>query len=56
VEGFQDSKWILLDYGNVVVHLFDPEMRAYYDLENLWSAAKRVDLETAGIGQRGPTG
>ena len=55
VEGFQDSKWILLDYGNVVVHLFDSEMRAYYDLENLWGAAKRVDLEAAGIAQRGPT-
>jgi ribosome-associated protein len=45
VEGFQDSRWILLDYGTVVVHLFDAETRAYYDLENLWAAAKRIDLQ-----------
>ena len=53
VEGFQDSKWILLDYGSVVVHLFDAEMRKFYDLENLWGAAKRVDLGVFGIAQRG---
>lgn len=53
VEGFQDSKWILLDYGSVVVHLFDAEMRPFYDLENLWGAAKRIDLGTYGIMQRG---
>jgi ribosome-associated protein len=53
VEGFQDSKWILLDYGSVVIHLLDEEMRKYYDLENLWGAAKRIDLEAHGIGQRG---
>ncbi len=55
VEGYQDSKWILLDYGSVVVHLFDTEMRSYYDLENLWGAAKRVDLAGFGITQRGTT-
>jgi ribosome-associated protein len=53
VEGFQDSKWILLDYGSVVIHLLDPEMRTYYDLENLWGAAKRIDLQAFGISQRG---
>lgn len=54
VEGWQNSKWVLLDYGSVVIHMFDPEMRKYYDLENLWGAAKRVDLETHGIATRGP--
>src|SRR5262245_32705968 len=49
VEGFQDSRWILLDYGNIVVHLVDAETRAYYDLENLWSAAKRLNLAGLGI-------
>jgi ribosome-associated protein len=44
-EGFQESRWILLDYGNVVVHLFDEETRQYYDLENLWGGGKRVPLE-----------
>lgn len=52
VEGFQDSRWILLDYGTVVVHLFDAETRDYYDLENLWSGAKRIDLRRFGV----PTG
>jgi len=41
-EGFEESRWILLDYGNVMVHLFDEETRAYYDLEGLWADAPRV--------------
>jgi ribosome-associated protein len=42
IEGYQESRWILLDYGDVVVHLFEPEMRAYYALEDLWGHAKPV--------------
>ena len=42
-EGYQDSHWILLDYGSVVVHLFDDQRRDYYRLEDLWAGAKRVD-------------
>ncbi len=42
IEGYGESRWILLDYGDVVVHLFEPEMRAYYALEDLWGHAKRV--------------
>ena len=45
IEGDDESRWILLDYGDVVVHLFDPETRAYYGLEDLWSRAKRVPFE-----------
>ncbi len=44
IEGYQASRWILLDYGTVVIHLFDEETRDYYALEQLWSAAKRVEL------------
>ena len=42
IEGYQGSRWILLDYGDVVIHLFEPETRAYYALEELWAQAKRV--------------
>ncbi len=42
IEGYEESRWILLDYGDVVVHLFEPETRAYYALEDLWGRAKRV--------------
>lgn len=45
IEGYQDSRWILLDYGDVVIHLFDPETRAYYGIEDLWGQAKRVPLD-----------
>jgi len=44
LEGVGDSRWILLDYGDVVVHLFEPELRAYYALEDLWAGARRVDF------------
>ena len=42
VEGYVESRWILLDYGNIVIHLFDDEARDYYSLEKLWCTAKRV--------------
>lgn len=44
IEGFQEAQWILLDYGAIVVHLFLPEQREYYNLERLWGDAKVVDL------------
>ena len=45
VEGLGDSQWILLDYGDLVVHVFLDETREYYDLERLWSDAPRVFWE-----------
>jgi ribosome-associated protein len=45
IEGYELSRWILLDYGDVVVHLFDAETRKYYALEDLWAQAKRVPFE-----------
>jgi len=50
IEGYEESRWILLDYGDVVVHLFDPDTRAYYALEDLWAHAKRVPLPNAAYG------
>jgi ribosome-associated protein len=44
VEGYDNSRWIVLDYGDVVIHIFDDETRKFYDLEGLWGPAKRVDL------------
>jgi ribosome-associated protein len=52
IEGYSESRWIVLDYGNVVIHLFDDEARSYYDLENLWAEAKRVDLTATLAGIR----
>jgi ribosome-associated protein len=48
IEGYAESRWILLDFGDVVVHMFDEETRAYYDLEHLWAGAKRVPFTPAG--------
>ena len=40
LSGYEESRWIVLDYGDVVVHLFDEETREYYALEELWAKAK----------------
>ena len=45
VEGYESSKWVVQDYGDVVVHVFDPSTREYYALEDLWADAGRVDWE-----------
>ena len=42
VEGRSSARWVLLDYGSVIVHLFAPEEREYYGLERLWSTATEV--------------
>ena len=49
IEGYQESSWIVLDYGSVVVHLFDEETREYYDLESLWADGTVVPLEDLGL-------
>lgn len=46
-EGMEDGTWVLLDYGDVIVHLFDEDTRAYYDLERLWADAPRLSYEAA---------
>lgn len=43
-EGRSNNNWILLDYGSVVVHVFQEDDRAYYNLEKLWADAERVPL------------
>lgn len=45
VEGYQNSEWILLDYFDLVVHVFSKEAREFYDLERLWRDGKKLDTE-----------
>lgn len=50
IEGLGDATWVLVDYGDVVVHVFLDETRAYYDLERLWGDVPRLDWETVASG------
>jgi ribosome-associated protein len=45
IEGYEASKWVVQDYGDIMVHVFDPDTRDYYKLEELWADAKKVDWE-----------
>jgi ribosome-associated protein len=45
IEGYADGQWILMDYGDFIVHLFTPEQRDFYSLERLWSDAGKLVLE-----------
>ena len=45
IEGLQEGHWVLMDYGDVVIHLFYEPFREFYDLEGLWIEAPRVDLQ-----------
>jgi ribosome-associated protein len=44
VEGEEEGRWLLMDFGDVIVHVFQPEVRRHYDLERLWSEAAVLDL------------
>ncbi len=52
VEGLDASRWVLIDFGDVIVHVFDEAMRGFYDLEALWGDARRVDVP--GVTQPSP--
>lgn len=45
IEGLSESKWVLLDYGDVIVHVFRSEEREYYNLERLWADAKQIEVK-----------
>tara|TARA_B100001057_G_scaffold457959_1_gene506721 strand:+ start:13667 stop:14053 length:387 start_codon:yes stop_codon:yes gene_type:complete len=47
IEGTENAEWILMDYINVVVHIFQKHKREYYDVENLWGDAKITQIETS---------
>lgn len=44
IAGYEESRWIVLDYGSIVVHLFDEETREFYNLESLWADGQQVDI------------
>ena len=44
IEGASEGQWVLLDYGNVIIHVFYEENRFFYDLEGLWADAKKIDI------------
>ena len=44
-EGLSSARWVLLDYGNVVIHIFNEESRAYYELEKFWLDAPRISIK-----------
>ena len=44
IEGLRNSKWLLMDYGDIVVHIFDADERNSYNLEKLWSDMPRIDV------------
>lgn len=45
IEGYQTANWILLDYGDIIVHIFDEENRLFYDLERIWRDGSVISLE-----------
>ena len=47
IEGYTDGNWILIDLGNVVVHVFTPEQRVFYNLERLWAAASERAVQSS---------
>lgn len=47
IEGTDNAEWVLMDYVNVVVHVFQKHIREYYDIESLWGDAKTIKIETA---------
>ena len=45
IEGYQGANWILMDYGDVIIHVFNQEQRLFYDLERIWTDGHAVEAE-----------
>ena len=46
MEGYQNGTWVLIDFGDIVIHIFDQENRLFYDLERIWKDGVEVSMET----------
>lgn len=44
VEGYQNANWVLLDFGDIIVHIFDKENRLFYDLERIWQDGRKIEI------------
>jgi ribosome-associated protein len=44
IEGYQQAEWVLIDYSDLIVHIFSPKTRVFYNLERLWREAQRFDI------------
>lgn len=44
IEGYSDANWILMDYGDIIVHLFDEKSREFYQIERLWGDAREISI------------
>ncbi len=45
IEGYNNANWILLDFGDIIIHIFDKENRLFYDLERIWRDGKKISIE-----------
>lgn len=54
VEGYGTAEWVLIDYGDFIVHIFDDQARRFYDLERLWRDGKRVEIPETEPSAKGP--
>jgi len=45
IEGLREGHWVLMDYGDVIIHIFYKPIREFYDLEGLWADARRIDID-----------
>ncbi len=53
MEGYREARWVLMDYGDLVVHIFQPEERAFYNLERLWDRAPQLDQAAVSVDKGG---
>ena len=45
IEGYENGNWVLLDFQDIIIHIFDKENRLFYDLERIWRDGKRINIE-----------